>query len=345
MFCRPACIVGHYQRSTCRTCGHGVWLASAAASESPQCGRCRMGVPPTAPAKASRPACPICFETGREQAEYTRVLNESWQNDDRCDAHGICEPCLQTYIESKVVSEGLWNLRCPGEGCRYRLVDTDIQKALANCSKAEEALNKFEKLRADSFQPRLEEVLAAQAVAQARGKDEEVDATEAMLLNECQVCPTCAVLVRREGGCTHIVCRCSQDFCFGCGAPMEEDDDSCVCDHREDAWTQEDDMEGEGRPSLGFWRQWKAKEAKKAQEAKEAQESPSAGPIVEEPSVRVADSPEGDMRREEVGVEAEAEQVPAPEAPLLLRAISLPQGKRTEMSRRSRSVPLSRARR
>jgi len=85
----------------------------------------------------------------------------------------------------------------------------------------------------------------------------EMDTSEALLLAECQVCPECSVLVRREGGCTHIVCRCGQDFCFGCGAPMSEEGDECVCEQREDAdmINDEDDMEGEGRPSLGFWQQ------------------------------------------------------------------------------------------
>merc|ERR1712151_1026974 len=43
----------------------------------------------------------------------------------------------------------------------------------------------------------------------------------AWLLRECQVCPRCFVLARREDGCSHLVCRCSCDFCFGCGAPFE----------------------------------------------------------------------------------------------------------------------------
>merc|ERR1712205_124346 len=92
----------------------------------------------------------------------------------------------------------------------------------------------------------------------------------------CQICPTCSALVRREGGCTHIVCRCSQDFCFGCGAPLSDLADECVCHERPDvdSMTDEDDMEGEGRPSLGFWRQWRETSVSKKQQ--DVTETPNA---------------------------------------------------------------------
>jgi len=184
---------------------------------------------------------------------YEAVANESWENADRCDAHGICEMCMLRYVEVKILEEGLWNIRCPGEGCRYRLVDNDVRNILASSGRQGEALEKYARLRNENFAPRLQEILAAQSTW-AKDRD-DVDSSEALLLMECQVCPCCSVLVRREGGCTHIACRCGTDFCFGCGAPMQ-DTDECICDQRDDIYNEEeDDMGGEGRPALGFWRQ------------------------------------------------------------------------------------------
>merc|ERR1712194_877318 len=129
---RQAVSMGSYVRLPCGTCGQHTWTAGPA--ELPQCGRCRRnGLPPVTPpllltatvasspephnehvdAASNLQACPICFESEATKAEYASVNNESWQNSDRCDAHGVCKACLQRYVEVKVLDEGLWNLRCP----------------------------------------------------------------------------------------------------------------------------------------------------------------------------------------------------------------------------------------
>jgi hypothetical protein len=245
--------------------------------------------------------------------QYTTVANESWQNSERCSAHDLCIPCIQRFVELKVLEEGLWNICCPGVGCQYRLVDEDIQVALAKSDRCNEALEKRAKLRSQNFAPRMEEVLALHTAAKA-GTVEAIDNSEALLLAECQICPTCSVLVRREGGCTHIVCRCSQDFCFGCGAPLSDFADECVCHERPDvdSMAEEDDMEGEGRPSLGFWRQWlQTSVSKKQQDETEA------------PNATAPQAEDQTMVSYDVGpLSAVIAQVMEP--PKLLRAKSLP---------------------
>jgi len=265
--------MGSYVRLPCRACGQQTWTSERA--ESVQCGRCRSGLTPRITSSASAVAspahqklqsvaanatlaCPICFETDSTKMDYASVANESWENSDRCDAHGMCRPCLQRYVEVKVLEEGLWNLRCPGEGCSYRLINDDISAALVDSQRREEALALHSRLRSENFAPRLEEMLASQQ-AVAADNSMELGSCEAMLLAECQVCPNCSVLVRREGGCTHIACRCGQDFCFGCGGPMTDDGDECCCEEREDNIPEEDEMGGEGRPAFAFWRQRRLK--------------------------------------------------------------------------------------
>merc|ERR1711988_21238 len=48
--------------------------------------------------------------------------------------------------------------------------------------------------------------------------------------NSCQACPRCLVVVRKEDGCDHMVCRCGTEFCFRCGGPYSETvGPPCVC--------------------------------------------------------------------------------------------------------------------
>jgi len=202
--------------------------------------------PSTSPRTSERGAasapvvdCPICFELG-PKVRYHDVRNESWHNGDRCDAHGICRPCLKRHIEVQL-EEGKWSIRCPGEGCRYRLVDQDAFAELDD-----EAKETYRKLRSESFAPRLENVVLAAAG----------DASVARLAQDCQVCPDCSVLVARDGGCKHIACCCGCDFCYGCGAPFNPKGAGCICAEDEDDEDSDGSVlsdEGEGTPALGLW--------------------------------------------------------------------------------------------
>lgn len=162
--------------------------------------------------------CPICFDTSKEKVQYAHVDLHSWDNSDRCDAHGICSPCLARYIEIMVLDEGRWNMRCPGEGCAYHLVDADVERALQGHVRQHDVISRIEQLRSDTGQERLEETL----------RNATVEISDAWLLKECQPCPSCFVFARRETGCDHLVCRCGCDFCFRCGTPTGWGYE-CVC--------------------------------------------------------------------------------------------------------------------
>ncbi|KAF8063957.1 hypothetical protein FPV67DRAFT_194747 [Lyophyllum atratum] len=43
--------------------------------------------------------------------------------------------------------------------------------------------------------------------------------------NKWQTCPQCHAIVEKTQGCNHILCRCSSNFCYGCGGRMAE----CKC--------------------------------------------------------------------------------------------------------------------
>ncbi|CAJ1400491.1 unnamed protein product [Effrenium voratum] len=159
--------------------------------------------------------CPICFEEPAEAVQYATMHNHSWQNRP-CDGHGICWPCLRRHAEIQILHEGRFSLRCPGdEACNYRLIPLDVDRALESSELQEDALGRYEQLRSECHQQRLQELLEAK----------ERDASEAWLLEASQPCPQCLALVRRDAGCLHVFCRCGCDFCFACGGPSVE----CIC--------------------------------------------------------------------------------------------------------------------
>lgn len=174
---------------------------------------------------ATRPdPCPICMEVpelGDESIGYSAVSTHSWENYDRCDGHGICRTCLRRYVEIKILDDGMSNVRCPGERCAYQLLPHDIDAALVNSQHQSRAKEMYEKLRNEHGGLRLQMLLASAL------KNEE----ESWVWRECQACPRCFVLVRRETGCNHLACRCGSHFCFVCGGQLHDwDAQGCCCD-------------------------------------------------------------------------------------------------------------------
>lgn len=43
--------------------------------------------------------------------------------------------------------------------------------------------------------------------------------------NGWKTCPGCKMIVERSYGCTHMSCRCRQEFCYNCGAKWRQ----CAC--------------------------------------------------------------------------------------------------------------------
>eukprot|EP00403_Amphidinium_massartii_P019757 CAMPEP_0178431096 /NCGR_PEP_ID=MMETSP0689_2-20121128/31662_1 /TAXON_ID=160604 /ORGANISM="Amphidinium massartii, Strain CS-259" /LENGTH=363 /DNA_ID=CAMNT_0020052979 /DNA_START=122 /DNA_END=1213 /DNA_ORIENTATION=- len=174
--------------------------------------------------------CPICLEvpsSSSAKVVYATASNHSWSNTaSRCDGHDICLSCLTKHIEVQVLSEGRSNIRCPGIGCKYHLLQQDIEQAGPEAK----VLEVWKQLREQSCQERLWE-----AVNDAAKKD---SAAARWVVQHCQPCPTCFTLARKEQGCNHIVCRCGTDFCFACGAPHAA---GCIC-HYLDAACRDGDL-------------------------------------------------------------------------------------------------------
>jgi len=175
--------------------------------------------------------CPICFEEPESAFQYAEVYTHSWSNHDRCDAHGICGPCMRRHVEVKLLDDGVWNIRCPGEGCRYQLLERDVDLALATSEREARAKKVYATLRNQNGSLRLQSALAA---AVDEGPDSWV-------WRECQACPQCNVLAYRADGCSHLACRCGCHYCFVCGGPSgqfgHEHVYDCCCSELELGWS------------------------------------------------------------------------------------------------------------
>lgn len=193
--------------------------------------------------------CQICRDTCYDHVRYTRVKNESWENE-HC-GHRFCRKCLYEYIEHKL-RDGVWNIRCPSDGCRYYLVEADLKRifqsapfqvceadsssqeleAAAKVVKGKELFEAYCTLRSADYSAHLQEVMRMQsnsttslALADPEGRV-LMPSFGAWALDACQACPRCYIIVRKEMGCDHISCRCGEDFRFCCGGPFSQ---TCVC--------------------------------------------------------------------------------------------------------------------
>jgi len=167
--------------------------------------------------------CPICFEKSTDVCSYEQVYRHSWSNEDRCDGHGCCWSCIQRHVEVKLLHQGIWNVRCPGEGCAYRLLEQDIHRALRSSRHRDRAMQVYNNLRNANGRSRLRSALS---LALAEGP-------ESWLWSQSQACPKCFILAYRDHGCDHLVCRCGCDYCFVCGGYMYGPDSTTVCCCRE----------------------------------------------------------------------------------------------------------------
>merc|ERR1712187_839769 len=72
---------------------------------------------------------------------------------------------------------------------------------------------------------------------------------ESWVWKECQACPECFILARREDGCAHLACRCGCHFCFVCGGNYNSHS-PCCCDEFE---LYKFDESGVQRAFLALW--------------------------------------------------------------------------------------------
>lgn len=174
--------------------------------------------------------CVVCFDMDTVSGDSDFLA---------CGGHGICCYCLCHHVEVQILQEGSLQIRCPGFRCSHLLSGEDLHLALRKSRQREKALETLALLRNQCYADRLHGVL-----------DLGMKPDEMWILRECQPCPRCLVMVRRETGCPHVHCSCGCDFCFDCGSPYQGERSGCLCHNRGGY----DAVPGwHGMPSWGFW--------------------------------------------------------------------------------------------
>lgn len=251
-----------YTSSRCGHCGQRIWTPATSTSKTEEersadaagvskCRRCILSLTDSV-------ECQICREACCDRIRYARVHNESWENQ-RCE-HSFCRLCLYRYVELKL-SDGVWNIRCPGVSCCYHLVEADLKRILeykpvlqdphfnssqevdfaVRRAEGSELLKTYRKLCSADHSAYLREVMRGLHIDGTReppmhlaDSEHSVDSVmpappphfDVWALAKCQACPKCYIIVRKEEGCDHICCRCGEDFRYCCGVPCSQ---SCIC--------------------------------------------------------------------------------------------------------------------
>jgi hypothetical protein len=197
--------------------------------------------------------CGICFEPIEERIQFMNFSNHSWDHKRCSHLRNFCSSCLQGHVASQL-TDNFWNIRCPfvgsdNERCSYVLVEADLKKVL-NRPEHKSLLIQYETLRKADHGDYLREILSSHSsFSSESGSDcssSERDGFELWAGNSCQACPRCLVVVRKEDGCDHMVCRCGTEFCFRCGGPYcETVGPPCVCSAMA--------MKQISHSQLGFW--------------------------------------------------------------------------------------------
>lgn len=156
------------------------------------------------------------------------LTNHSWSQK-RCGHHRrFCHSCLRSHVASRL-TDNFWNIRCPhvsheGARCPYIFLETDL-KCILDRPEDTTLVSQYEKLRMADHGDHLRAVLSSHS----KSDDSESKGFELWAGNACQACPRCLVVVQKETGCNHMVCRCGAEFCFKCGGPWGP---PCLCTGR-----------------------------------------------------------------------------------------------------------------
>lgn len=240
-------MAGLYKRERCQTCKLGVWVVNQDSSTAVFCGRCKSGLAPIEAAE-----CSICLEAIEDRVSFQTLSNHSWSNRRCSHIRNFCRECLRGHVAARL-TDNVWNIRCPfvgkkDERCPYILMEPELKSVL---NKPEDTwlLSQHEKLRMADHGDHLRAILSSQSKSDhdsgstqpgsESASDSENSDFELWASNACQACPRCLVVVRKETGCDHMVCRCGTEFCFRCGGPYcDSIGPPCICNREQDLGQQ-----------------------------------------------------------------------------------------------------------
>ena len=142
-----------------------------------------------------RPRCEICLERGTTQRmrRLAPISSESYSRS-AC-GHAFCQRCWKRHVNLQVEA-GKGHVLCPAAGCHTALLLSD----LVSLGVSQRTRKKFAKNREASGQEHYEEFV------QSSANQRWLDSAGA------KRCPSCSVLIEKDGGCSQVSCTCGHTF-------------------------------------------------------------------------------------------------------------------------------------
>jgi hypothetical protein len=197
---------------------------------------------PIIPIPSATYDCPICLE--KYPASLTLKL-------DSCN-HVFCKHCLELYLKIQMDTKTHIPYNCPMMDCKRPLLDIAI--AITLKPNDYQLFIKLKKLQV------LEETLNTKTCAKCK-RNLIADRKKPWVMCECgeqicsrcgemwhpmqscnhvvskkfrkqgyygkiRLCPRCGYKIVKEGGCSHVYCKCGCCFCWSCGKELAQ----CKCD-------------------------------------------------------------------------------------------------------------------
>jgi len=130
----------------------------------------------------------------------------------QCDS-GCCGPCLEEFWKVEL-RDGKPGVSCPS--CQAMVANPDkLMRLMHTCPELPSLLREA---RDRCRHSNLLDLFEA-----------DPDLASWAMDNRVQACPRCCSLIQLTSGCNHITCRCTQQFCFGCGGAWDSGNGHSGC--------------------------------------------------------------------------------------------------------------------
>lgn len=149
-------------------------------------------LPPPYRAVFLLPWCGICFST---------AASPSWACRSTVARHSFCQMCMKRYAETSLTMvAGPLMLRCPSPGCHHTMPTEELSRLVP--------LEIMASKRAETMAAQRKRLEGIRAGAEG---DELLALVQS---RQARACPSCSVLIVKNGGCHHMTC-------YSCGTPFE----------------------------------------------------------------------------------------------------------------------------
>lgn len=177
-------------------------------------------------------SCQVCFT---EKSKRLALPQLRTQNGDQLRAgdcnHPVCVECMAAWVTSRVEEQRVFNIRCPGEGCKNELHEQDVSRLVQSGALPARVAAQLAELRARDYSARAHELstslteklecqlnaLRARGDAPSTEEASAVCSSYAMVqrLEKLRLCPRCHVAIEKSEGCNDFGCICGHRFDFG----------------------------------------------------------------------------------------------------------------------------------